>query len=106
MSSTTTNTPAFAVAAAAATNSQNSTMSFYHTATDQTPLLTASNYALWSTSIQFILRAENSWQIVINTEKAPQASGLPAPSSTDESRHRISLHASIDLKKKKKKIDG
>ena len=72
MSSTTTNTPAVAAGQAAVTNSQNSTMSpaqFYHTAKGQTPLLTASNYALWSRSIQFTLRAENLWQIVIGTDR-------------------------------------
>src|SRR5258706_2279377 len=52
---------------ATATNSAQ----FYHTAKGQTPLPTASNYALWSRSIQFILRAESLWQIVIGTEMAP-----------------------------------
>ena len=80
-------------------HSQNSMMSpaqFYHTAKGQTPLLTASNYALWSRSIQFILRAENLWQIVIGTDVAgprrrssvtvgsSARSASIAPSSTDE----------------------
>ena len=79
-----TNTPAVvagqAVAArqAAATNSAQ----FYHAAKGQPPLLTASNYALWSRSIQFILRAENVWQIVIGMENAPGPPAGPRSSAT------------------------